>query len=795
MKAKTIRTIPQRTQNIFTDREEPRQAFWNVYQRVRLEPGSVEAISFYGVGGIGKSSLLIQLIKELKERALTSPLVFYNFELSGKSKDYFLYFLAENLMQQCSSLQFPLFSTALSHLYKMAGRDVSELEKKMENSILNSSKMNVAMEVMNAIIPNFGVAKLAGEASLKFFKKMKTDLDHQSGKNAAFYQEIESSSAAELMNNLHNYFCLDLADYLETLTSPIVFLLDGYEVLTNTLERGELAEIEDTWLWGLEGTIWSLPNTVWVIAGRNRLTWDRYSEEIKESLEQHLLSSLSEKDTIEYLQLSGVKEPNLYAELHRLTGGTPVYLDMCINTYLQIKANQGENYTPTIEDFGNNPTAIVERFLRGMNSEHQRSIKLLACLPTKWNEDFAMEVSQKAGYTNMRGPLEDICKLSLVEETGDCKMLQRTLRNVIRKFMSDDERNRLDTVAFDTLLQRMEDFSLKSSHEVFADWTIDLLSQEDCSIKATKEQLRTLFTAASTCNELGKYHAFKYYVQQISYYILKQCLDESCIALCCVNQYLAYSNLGRYQISKEFAQEAYDIYLKLYGPSHPDTLDILNKKAWCYSRLGDWQKALELTETVYQERLKLYGSNHKDTVACLNNMAIYCVMKEDFKMAAEYMKQASESMLVLLGPDHPNTIICQNNLAAVYNKLGEPQKATEILQQVYETQLRTLGDTHPDILFSLFNLSIGYSDSGNHEKALEYAIKAYEAHTKILDDEHPDTMSALNNLAECHYKSGNYEEANRFANLAYNQRLAVLGKDHKDTVETKELLDKIEKEM
>lgn len=791
MKAKTIHVIPQRAQNIFTDREEPRQAFWNVYQRVRLEPGSVEAISYYGVGGIGKSALLIQLVKEIKERATTSPLVFYNFELSGKSKDYFLYYLAENLMQQCNNLQFPLFSFALSHLYKMAGRDVSELEKRMENSILNSSKATMAIEVMNAIIPNFGIAKLAGEVGLKLFKKIKTNMDYQSGENAPFYQEIKSSSAAELMNNLHKYFCLDLSSYLETVSSPVVILLDGYEVLANTLERGDLAVIEDSWLWNLDGTIWSLPNTVWVIAGRNRLTWDRHSEEIKESMEQHLLSNLSEMDTIEYLQLSGVKEPSLYTDLHKLTGGTPVYLDMCISTYLQLKAKHGENYIPFLEDFGTSPTTIVERFLRGMNSEHQRCIKLLACLPINWTEALTIEIAQSAGYNTMQGPLEDICKLSLVEENGDYKMLQRTLRNVVRKFMSDEERNRLDCITFDTLIRRMETSTLKANHETLASWAIDLLSQEDCSIKITEEQLRTLFTAASTCNELGKYHTYKQYVKQISYYILKHSLGDPFVALCCINQCSAFSNLGQYQVAEEFAQEAYSIYSKIYGLNHPDTLNALLKKAWCNSRLGDWQEALDLTEMVYKERISIYGSNHKDTVACLNNMAIYCVMKEDYNRAATLMHEACESMTNLLGAEHPNTIICKNNLAAVYNKLGEPQKATEILQQVYEVQLKTLGENHPDILFSLFNLSIGYSDSNNLEKALDYANKAYQAHIRILDNEHPDTMSALNNLAECHYKIGNLKEALQFAQQVYTQRLAVLGEKHKDTLESKDLLNKI----
>ena len=82
MKARTIHAVPPRAKNIFTDRDEPRRAFWTVYDRVKADPGSVEAISYYGVGGIGKSSLLLQLMREINDRAPESPNIYYSFELS-----------------------------------------------------------------------------------------------------------------------------------------------------------------------------------------------------------------------------------------------------------------------------------------------------------------------------------------------------------------------------------------------------------------------------------------------------------------------------------------------------------------------------------------------------------------------------------------------------------------------------------------------------------------------------------------------------------------------------------------
>ena len=150
MKARTIKTAPQRAENIFTDREEPRRAFWTVYDRVKSDPGSVEAISYYGVGGIGKSSLLFQLMRELKERAPQSPNIFYSFELSGRGKDDCLYYLAESLMQRCNGLRFPLFGTALLRLNELAGRDIRDLEKRLDAVHITANKNTIPGEKRSA---------------------------------------------------------------------------------------------------------------------------------------------------------------------------------------------------------------------------------------------------------------------------------------------------------------------------------------------------------------------------------------------------------------------------------------------------------------------------------------------------------------------------------------------------------------------------------------------------------------------------------------------------------------------
>lgn len=792
MKARSIRTTPQRAETIFTDREEPRRAFWTTYERVRSDPGSVEAISYYGVGGIGKSTLLFKLMREMQERAPGAPNTYYSFELSGKNKDDCLCFLAESLMRQCSGLQFPLFAAALLRLNKFAGRELADIEKRLDNSVVNSSEVAAAVDVLNAVVPYFGLAKVAGQAGVMLFKSIKEAHEHKSGENAAIYQEIEGSGAAELMQNLQKYFCMDAAPYLEQQTIPAVFMLDGYETLTNTLSRGDLAEVEDGWIWGQDGLMWSLPNTLWVIAGRNRLNWDRYDSEIRDSLEQHLLGNISEKDTESFLSQSGISEESLYHTLYELTGGTPVYLDMCVSTYHQIKMARGKDYIPVISDFGDTPTALAERFLRGMSSEHQRVIKLLSCLTVSWTEELAVEAAKLAGVIASRGPFDDICRLSLVEKDGSRNKIHSTLRATVRRFMAEEERQRLDNAVLSLFLKRMEDPAFRAEREDYAAWTAELMERDDTALEIGAAQLRTIFSAADVYNDLGSYRLFGDYIDTITAYVEAKAGTDAMRAACHHQRCKALQNLGRYQEAAEQGRIACEFYLKTYGQDHEESLDSMQNYANCYYRLGDWEKARDLTKVIYEARLRVNGCDHEKTAGCINNLAIYSVMLGDYKNAAEMMELSYQTMCRLLGGEHPRTVICLNNLAAIVDKTGDHKRSTEIIEKVYEIQRRTLPKDHPELLVSLFNLAVGYGSLGQHEKAREFAQRAYDDHLRILGGEHPDTFAALNYLAECHLNLGDLAGARRLAGKALELRLRYLGADHPDTVESHELLARCE---
>ncbi len=52
----------------FTDREEPQKAFWRKYDSFNVNNGEHDIIHYYGVGGIGKSTLLKKIRDDLLKK-------------------------------------------------------------------------------------------------------------------------------------------------------------------------------------------------------------------------------------------------------------------------------------------------------------------------------------------------------------------------------------------------------------------------------------------------------------------------------------------------------------------------------------------------------------------------------------------------------------------------------------------------------------------------------------------------------------------------------------------------------
>ena len=111
----------EKATKIFTDREKPRQVFWNEYNKLKENIGNIDdiyIITYYGVGGIGKSTLIKKLITELEEQEQDPYYLKFDFETNNDMKT--ILSMMKTNMEQKYKFTFPLFDMALyAYSYKI----------------------------------------------------------------------------------------------------------------------------------------------------------------------------------------------------------------------------------------------------------------------------------------------------------------------------------------------------------------------------------------------------------------------------------------------------------------------------------------------------------------------------------------------------------------------------------------------------------------------------------------------------------------------------------------------------
>ena len=124
MKIRKRDTLPQ-ANKVFTDREEPRKSFWRLFGRMKdgiLEGEDIQVLTYYGIGGIGKTSLLHQLINEM-DSELKRPLYAY-IDFNIRKEAGAVLNSLRNILSEKYSFSFPMFDLAFYVYSKKAGEKI-----------------------------------------------------------------------------------------------------------------------------------------------------------------------------------------------------------------------------------------------------------------------------------------------------------------------------------------------------------------------------------------------------------------------------------------------------------------------------------------------------------------------------------------------------------------------------------------------------------------------------------------------------------------------------------------------
>ena len=244
----------------------------------------------------------------------------------------------------------------------------------------------------------------------------------------------------------------------------------------------------------------------------------------------------------------------------------------------------------------------------------------------------------------------------------------------------------------------------------------------------------------------------------------------------------AYGIQGRWNEAEELFIYVVETQKSVLGEKHRETLQSMNNLAWTFENQGRWKEAEGLGEEVMKTRKRVLGEEHRDTLSSMNNLAVVFWHQGRWKDAEELGRKVMETQKRVLGVEHPEMLTSINNLAMIFLNQGQLEEAEELGEEVIEIRKRVLGEEHPDTLTSIANLAFIHLCQDRLEEAEKLGKEVIENQKRILGGEHPDTLQSKNNLAETFSSQGRLEEARELGTEVMVTRKRVLGEEHPATL-------------
>jgi len=245
----------------FTDRIEFIENFGKSLRSVAQKEYSV--FSYYGVGGIGKSTLRKEFGRILDNEFKSVVWSHIDFELSPfREPETALYHLRKNLKDKYK-IDFTAFDIAYAVYWQKTHPQLTLTKENIpfidEGSLLSSLLSSASGIPLVGLLPSLAQSAFKGHKQLKnwWIKRGQKEL-----------YDLPSLSPKEILEKFPMYFSFDLKDFLAKKSLRAVFFADTFEALwENRALEGAFFE-RDAWFREL---IAQLPGSTWLIFGREKL--------------------------------------------------------------------------------------------------------------------------------------------------------------------------------------------------------------------------------------------------------------------------------------------------------------------------------------------------------------------------------------------------------------------------------------------------------------------------------------------------------------------------------------------
>ena len=290
---------------------------------------------------------------------------------------------------------------------------------------------------------------------------------------------------------------------------------------------------------------------------------------------------------------------------------------------------------------------------------------------------------------------------------------------------------------------------------------------------------------------------------------------------------------GRYRASELRAMESMQIFERLYGSEHPDTLSAVASYANTIQLLGRYQHAMVLQRQVLKSREKVLGIRHRATLESLNalgrdlkslglyreaegihrrelfekqevlneqpddigmqtdlliamdNVADVLSNQRRFVEAEQLHREALFKAELVLGRLHPDVFSTRGQIAGTLSNQGRLDEAEQMYNALLKDRSELLGDRHPHTLITLVNMAIVSAKQGNHQKAEGIYRAVLRIEQETLGTDHPSTVNTMHNLACSAFDRKDYARAANEFKAVLELQKKIIGPTHPHTMVTR----------
>jgi tetratricopeptide (TPR) repeat protein len=734
--------ILDRKADMYTGRQAEIDVFFDCLHM--KESDEYKVLSYYGVGGIGKTELRKELMKRIKNNS-TVDFAYLNFETKEYQQVEKALVHLRTVIGAEYRVPFTLFDAAYIIYMKKTNSKIS-LNQTTLPFIEEGSWLADAVSISEELPYLALVPKLIEMIS----NRLKNTFSKEDKEKIQAFERLEEHELLELLPVI---FAEDLDKYIVKSRRYFVLFIDTYEALW-TDQRMKAYEFGvDEWVREL---VAQLPNVLWVIFGREPIDWGRYLEEWDACVTKVELGSLSEEETKLLLSRHQVREPDIQEEIYRNSKGHPYSIKLANDLYKEILTTR----QPAAADFiwQKTPYKLFERFIKYLLVKEKQALELLA-LTNNWNINTYQALMSHFDIRMNSDDHLNLSRFSFITEADDghWEMHQLMRESLIdyqpaekvidgRFFLYDYFKRKLskelvknDPHQASTIINQAfyHGFLLMEKERLSLSEFIDWFRDYDGVYYQIKQNYLTLPLLTMLKNHLegnvqteaGRYLGIILY--DIAFIYMMENRD--------------------YEKAELFFKEALELREQKFPDDHLAIAKSYYGLASLYHQAGRKDEAKELHLKAFHLREQYCDSSNRLALAfSTNGLARLYQDLGDYDQAQYYYGYSLNVYETLERSDNVNLSITMMNLISCYHELLEYEKAYE-----YAEKVRDLieNDVHfNQIIYAKALNSLGVMKTAieQHEEALELLQRALGIFKERLGDECIEVSKVLHNLALTH---------------------------------------------